>query len=76
MLFEIPSNLYLQKIGARKTFARITILRGITSIATMFVTTATGFYILPFLLGLVRGRPVSGRGPPLGHIGSPLGAAL
>src|SRR5712691_1738049 len=36
MLFEIPSNLFLEKIGARKTFARITILWGITSIATMF----------------------------------------
>jgi sugar phosphate permease len=51
MLFEIPSNLYLQKIGARKTFARITILWGITSIAMMFVKTAIGFYILRFLLG-------------------------
>src|SRR3979490_2444354 len=39
MLFEIPSNLLLEKIGARKTFARITILWGITSIATMFVKT-------------------------------------
>src|SRR5262245_2193346 len=37
VLFEIPSNLYLQKIGARKTFARIAILWGIASIATMFV---------------------------------------
>lgn len=50
-LFEIPSNLLLQKIGARKTFARITILWGITSIATMLVKTATWFYILRFLLG-------------------------
>ena len=30
MLFEIPSNLFLERIGARKTFARITILWGIT----------------------------------------------
>src|SRR5215472_5929967 len=30
-LFEIPSNLILERIGARKTFARITILWGITS---------------------------------------------
>src|SRR5262245_29238507 len=36
MLFEIPSNLALERIGARKTFARITILWGITSIAMMF----------------------------------------
>jgi D-galactonate transporter len=51
MLFEIPSNLLLERIGARKTFARITILWGITSIATMFVKTAIWFYILRFLLG-------------------------
>jgi MFS family permease len=51
MLFEIPSNLLLIRIGARKTFARITILWGITSIAMMFVQTATWFYILRFLLG-------------------------
>jgi D-galactonate transporter len=51
MLFEIPSNLWLEKIGARKTFARITILWGLTSIATMFVKTAASFYILRFLLG-------------------------
>src|SRR5499425_3344225 len=51
MLFEIPSNLFLERIGARKTFARITILWGITSIATMFVKTAAWFYILRFLLG-------------------------
>src|SRR6516225_4041221 len=51
MLFEVPSNLLLQRIGARKTFARITVLWGITSIAPMFVKTATWFYILRFLLG-------------------------
>src|ERR1700737_1340131 len=44
MLFEIPSNLFLEKIGARKTFARITILWGITSIAMMLVKTAAWFY--------------------------------
>src|SRR5215467_12133359 len=51
MLFEIPSNLYLQKIGACQTFARIAILWGIASIATMFVKTAFWFYVLRFLLG-------------------------
>jgi D-galactonate transporter len=51
MIFEIPSNLLLERIGARKTFARITILWGITSMAMMFVETATGFYVLRFLLG-------------------------
>src|SRR5262252_9883720 len=51
LLLEVPSNLLLERIGARKTFARITILWGITSIAMMFVKTATWFYILRFLLG-------------------------
>src|SRR5215471_11244288 len=38
-LFEIPSNLLLERIGARKTFARIAILWGITSISMMLVKT-------------------------------------
>ena len=40
-LFEVPSNLLLEKIGARKTIARITILWGLTTIAMMFVNSAT-----------------------------------
>src|SRR5262249_31881566 len=51
LIFEIPSNLFLTRIGARKTIARITILWGLTSIATMFVKHATGSSILRFLLG-------------------------
>jgi sugar phosphate permease len=39
-LFEIPSNLFLERIGARRTFARITILWGITSVAMVLVNTA------------------------------------
>lgn len=50
-VFEIPSNLFLEKIGARKTFARIAILWGIASIGMMAVKTATWFYVLRFLLG-------------------------
>jgi D-galactonate transporter len=50
-LFEIPSNLFLERAGARKTFARITILWGVTSIATLLVKTAPWFYVLRFLLG-------------------------
>src|SRR5215470_13307014 len=51
LLFEVPSNLFLEKIGARKTFARIAILWGLTSVAMMFVKTAAWFYTLRFLLG-------------------------
>jgi D-galactonate transporter len=50
--FEVPSNLLLQKIGAKKTIMRITIGWGLTTIATMFVTSPTAFYALRFLLGV------------------------
>jgi MFS family permease len=50
--FEVPSNLLLQKIGAKKTIMRITIGWGLTSIAMMFVTTPGMFYFLRFLLGV------------------------
>jgi MFS family permease len=51
LLFEIPSNLLLERIGARRTFARITILWGVTSMATMLVRTPSEFYVARFLLG-------------------------
>lgn len=50
--FEVPSNLLLQKIGAKKTIMRITIGWGLTSIAMMFVKTPETFYFLRFLLGV------------------------
>ncbi len=50
--FEVPSNLLLQKIGAKKTIMRITIGWGLTSIAMMFVKSAEMFYFLRFLLGV------------------------
>jgi MFS family permease len=51
-LFEIPSNLLMERIGARKTLARITILWGITSICMMFVKTPLTFYVVRFILGI------------------------
>jgi hypothetical protein len=38
-LFEVPSNLWLEKIGARKTLLRIMVLWGLTAAAIMFVST-------------------------------------
>jgi D-galactonate transporter len=51
-LFEIPSNLLLPKIGARKTFSRILILWGLTSACMFFVKSETQFYVLRFFLGV------------------------
>ncbi len=51
LLFEIPSNLLMERIGARNTIARITILWGLATISMMFVSTPVQFYTLRFLLG-------------------------
>ncbi|GJH27014.1 MFS transporter [Caballeronia novacaledonica] len=48
---EVPSNLLLQKIGARRTIARIMVLWGIVSTSMMLVRTPTEFYIARILLG-------------------------
>src|SRR3954467_14548093 len=50
-LFEVPSNLALHRIGARRWLARIMISWAIISASMMFVTTTTSFYALRFLLG-------------------------
>ncbi len=51
-LFEMPSNLMLEKIGARKTLLRIMFCWGLVAAAMMFVQTPTQFYVLRFLLGV------------------------
>jgi len=50
-LFEVPSNVLLEKIGARVWIARIMIIWGLISSSMMFVKTAGMFYFLRFLLG-------------------------
>lgn len=52
VLFEIPSNLLMMRIGARRTIGRIMVLWGMTSSAMLFVQGRTGFYALRFLLGV------------------------
>jgi D-galactonate transporter len=51
VLFEVPSNVWMQRIGARRTLLRIMILWGLISSAMMFVNTPTQFYVMRFLLG-------------------------
>lgn len=52
VMFEVPSNLLLVKVGARKTMSRILVLWGLTSAAMLFVRDAQTFYILRFMLGV------------------------
>lgn len=50
-LFEVPSNLAMQKVGAKIWISRIMITWGIVSVCTAFVESAQMLYVLRFLLG-------------------------
>jgi len=54
VLFEVPSNVLMLKLGARRTIARIMVAWGIISAAMMLVETPTQFYLLRFLLGVAE----------------------
>jgi MFS transporter, ACS family, tartrate transporter len=51
-LAEVPSNLALQAVGARKWIARILISWGLLSAATAFAVGPVSFGVMRFLLGL------------------------
>jgi MFS transporter, ACS family, tartrate transporter len=53
-VFEIPSNLMLYRVGARRWLARIMISWGLVSAATAFVVGPHSFYGLRFLLGVME----------------------
>ena len=53
-LFEVPSNLILNRVGARIWIAGVMISWGIASGATAFVHGPMSFYVLRFLLGVAE----------------------
>ena len=53
-LFEIPSNLVLERVGARLWIARIMIVWGLVSMATMFITGVRSFYAARVILGIAE----------------------
>jgi len=53
-LFEVPSNLILEKVGAKLWIARIMVTWGIISSCMMWVETEFWFYTLRFLLGVAE----------------------
>lgn len=53
-LFEVPSNLILVKVGARRWIARIMISWGLLSAGTAFVTGPSSFIWLRFMLGIAE----------------------
>ncbi|MGF6411611.1 MFS transporter [Paraburkholderia sp. MM5482-R1] len=54
LLFEVPSNLILLRVGARRWIARIMVTWGLVSAGMMFVSTPTSFYVMRFLLGVAE----------------------
>ena len=54
ILFEIPSNMLLDRIGARRTLLRIMVGWGLVSVLTMFVRTPVQFYAARILLGMAE----------------------
>lgn len=52
--FQVPSNLILRRIGARRWICLLMVVWGTISASMMFVTTVRSFYTLRFLLGLAE----------------------
>jgi ACS family tartrate transporter-like MFS transporter len=54
LLFEVPSNLILHRVGARRWIGRIMVSWGAISAAMLFVDSKWTFYVLRFLLGVAE----------------------
>jgi ACS family tartrate transporter-like MFS transporter len=54
LAFEVPSNLILSRVGARRWLARIMVSWGLITCAMMAVTGPWGFYALRVLLGVAE----------------------
>ncbi|BBU33300.1 MFS transporter (plasmid) [Burkholderia sp. THE68] len=54
MVLEVPSNLLLHRVGARRWIARILLTWGAVAAATAFVFDDKSFYVLRFLLGVME----------------------
>jgi len=53
-IFEVPSNMLLERVGARVWLTRIMISWGVVVAATAFTTDATMFYLMRLLLGIAE----------------------
>ncbi|MSO72263.1 MAG: MFS transporter [Rhodospirillaceae bacterium] len=54
VVFEIPSNIVLMRVGARLWIGIIMIVWGVISAAMIYVASAPTFYVLRFLLGVAE----------------------
>ncbi|MBP1667300.1 MAG: major facilitator superfamily 1 [Bacteroidetes bacterium] len=53
-LFELPSNLIMQRVGAKFWIARIMIIWGFVTMTMIFIRSTTAFYVVRFLLGIAE----------------------
>ncbi|WP_153102034.1 MFS transporter [Paraburkholderia hayleyella] len=51
ILFEVPGNLVLARVGARRWIARIMLTWGVIAAGMAFIQTPTQFYVMRLLLG-------------------------
>ncbi len=54
ILFQVPSNMILYRVGARKWIARVVVVWGLVSAGSAFVVGPYSFYAMRFLLGLAE----------------------
>ncbi len=54
VLFQVPSNLIMMRVGARGWIARVVVAWGLVSVASAFVVGPHSFYVMRFLLGLAE----------------------
>src|SRR5664279_4950540 len=52
--FEVPANMIMRKLGARRWIGPIMMVWGVVSTCTLFVKGAYSFYAVRFLLGIVE----------------------
>ncbi|WP_233889559.1 MFS transporter [Paraburkholderia flagellata] len=55
VVFEVPSNIYLNRFGVRRTILRIMVAWGLATTLMFLVRTPTQFYLARFLLGVAEG---------------------
>jgi len=54
VIFGMPSNILLERFGARRWLAIIMVTWGLLSASMMFINSASSFYVLRFLLGVAE----------------------
>jgi ACS family tartrate transporter-like MFS transporter len=54
LAFQVPANMLLPRVGARRWIALLLVAWGVVSCATMFVTGPTSLYLMRILLGVAQ----------------------